>query len=89
MQSDRGINYKAYNSQLNYSAILRRTPGPVPFVTCICSNVETILSLTCYIYGPFESNIPRYFYFAYDVYVSRLTILMPYERKPSEPLNRN
>ena len=30
------------------------TPGPVPFGTCICSNVETILSLTCHVYGPFE-----------------------------------
>ena len=24
--------------------LLVRTPGPVPFGTCICSNVETILS---------------------------------------------
>ena len=24
------------------------------FGTCICSNVETILSLTCHVYGPFE-----------------------------------
>ena len=31
-----------------------RTPGPVPFGTCICSNVETILSWTCHVYGPFE-----------------------------------
>ena len=30
------------------------TPGPVPFGTCICSNVETILSWTCHVYGPFE-----------------------------------
>ena len=42
--------------------LLLRTPGPVPFGTCICSNVETILSWTCHIYGPFK--IPRYFYFA-------------------------
>ena len=28
--------------------------GPVPFGTCICSNVETIRSWTCHIYGPFE-----------------------------------
>ena len=33
---------------------LLRTPGLVPFGTCICSNVETILSWTCHIYGPFE-----------------------------------
>ena len=24
--------------------LLLRTPGPVPFETCICSNVETILT---------------------------------------------
>ena len=27
------------------------------FGTCICSNVETILSWTCHIYGPFEFRI--------------------------------
>ena len=32
----------------------RWAPGPVPFGTCICSNVETILSWTCHVYGPFE-----------------------------------
>ena len=30
------------------------TPGHVPFGTCICSNVETIHSWTCHVYGPFE-----------------------------------
>ena len=34
--------------------LLLWTPGPVPFGTCICSNVETILSWTCHVYGPFE-----------------------------------
>ena len=34
--------------------LLLRTPGPVPFGTCICSNVETILSWTCHVYGPYE-----------------------------------
>ena len=38
----------------NRGRLLLRTPGPVPFGTCICSNVETILSWTCHIYGPFE-----------------------------------
>ena len=28
----------------NRGSLLLRTPGPVPFGTCICSNVETILS---------------------------------------------
>ena len=38
----------------NRGRLLLRTPGPVPFGTCICTNVETILSWTCHIYGPFE-----------------------------------
>ena len=40
----------------NRGRLLLRTPGPVPFGTCICSNVETILSWTCLVYGPFESR---------------------------------
>ena len=38
----------------NRGRLLLRTPGPVPFGTCICSYVETILSWTCRVYGPFE-----------------------------------
>ena len=38
----------------NRGRLLLRTPGPVLFGTCICSNVETILSLICHVYGPFE-----------------------------------
>ena len=38
----------------NRGRLLLRTPGPVPFGTCICSNVETNLSWTCHVYGPFE-----------------------------------
>ena len=38
----------------NRGRLLLRTPGPIPFGTCICSYVETILSLTCHVYGPFE-----------------------------------
>ena len=38
----------------NRGRLLLRTPGPVPFRTCICSIVETILSWTCHLYGPFE-----------------------------------
>ena len=38
----------------NRGLLLPRTPGSVPFGTCICSNVETILSWTCHVYGPFE-----------------------------------
>ena len=30
-----------------------RTPGPVPFGICICSNVKTIHSLTCLVYKSF------------------------------------
>ena len=40
----------------NRGRLLLRTPGPIPFGTCICSNVETILSWTCHVYGPFESR---------------------------------
>ena len=32
------------NSSENTDSRLLRTPGPVPFGTCICSNVETIFS---------------------------------------------
>ena len=38
----------------NRGRLLLRTPGPVPFGTCICSKVETILSWACHVYGPFE-----------------------------------
>ena len=38
----------------NRGCLLLWTPGPIPFGTCICSNVETILSWTCHVYGPFE-----------------------------------
>ena len=38
----------------NKGRLLIRTAGPVPYGTCICSNVETILSWTCHVYGPFE-----------------------------------
>ena len=38
----------------NGGRLLLRTPGPVPFGTCICSNVETIFSWTCHVYGPYE-----------------------------------
>ena len=38
----------------NRGCLLLRTPGPVPFGTCICSNVKTILSWTCHVYRPFE-----------------------------------
>ena len=40
----------------NRGRLLLRTPGPVPFGTCICSNVETILSWICHVYGPIESR---------------------------------
>ena len=38
----------------NRGRLLLRRPDPVPLRTCICSNVETILSWTCHIYVPFE-----------------------------------
>ena len=38
----------------NRGRLLLRTPGPVPLGTCICSNVETILSWACHVFGSFE-----------------------------------
>ena len=38
----------------NRGRLLLRTPGPDRFRTCICSNVEIIISWTCHIYGSFE-----------------------------------
>ena len=38
----------------NRGRLLLRTSGPVLFGTCISSNVETILSWTYHVYGPFE-----------------------------------
>ena len=37
-----------------HRALTPLTPGPIPFVTCICSNVETILSRTCLIFPDCE-----------------------------------
>ena len=36
------------------ASLLLRTPGPVQFGTCICSYVDTNVSWTCHVYGPFE-----------------------------------
>ena len=49
----------------NGGRLLLRTPDPFPFGTCICSNVDTIFSWTCYFSRLCISNIARYFYFAY------------------------
>ena len=38
----------------NRGCLHLRPRGPVQYGTCICSNVETILSWTCHIYGSFE-----------------------------------
>ena len=38
----------------NSGGLLLKTPGPVPFGTCISFNVDTILSWICHVYGPFE-----------------------------------
>ena len=54
-QISRGFHRTLQRVQLaNIGRSLLRTSGPVPFWTCICSNVETILSWTCHIYGPSE-----------------------------------
>ena len=60
--------------------LLLRTVGSVPFGrTGICSNVKTSLSRTCYVYRPWVSNIPRYFYFTYMylyVYHDKSSVLL-------------
>ena len=46
----------------NRGRLLLRTSGTVPFGTCICSNVETILSWTWHVYGPlgFRTSLGTY-----------------------------
>ena len=44
----------------NRGRLLLMTPGPVPVGTYICSNVETILSWTRHVYGPFEFRTSLY-----------------------------
>ena len=56
----------------NSIRLLFWTPGPVPFRTCICSNVETSLWWTCHVSRLWISNIPRYFYFALLCWEMRL-----------------
>ena len=58
----------------NRGHLLLRAPGPVPFWTCICSNVVIIFSWTCRVLGSWISNIPRYFYFASNM-VNRYTFI--------------
>ena len=40
--------------------LLLWTPGIVPFGTCKCSNVETIWSWTCHVYGSFRTSLGTY-----------------------------
>ena len=51
----------------NRGRLLLRTPGSIPFWTCVCSNVE-ILNLS-YLRTFWVSSIPRYFYFAYQSFL--------------------
>ena len=43
-----GFNYHLQRP-VNRGCLILRTPGPVPFGTCICSNVEIIHSWTCHV----------------------------------------
>ena len=61
----------------NKGCFLLRTPGPVPFGTCICSNVETIFSGACHVYGLWISNIRRYFYFTLRCSILKSQIVRP------------
>ena len=49
----------------NRGCLFLRTTGPVPFGTCICSNVETILSWTCHVYGPLSFEHPSVLLFCF------------------------
>ena len=42
----------------NRGRLLLRTPDPVPFWTCMCSNVETNLSWTCLVSGLYNFEHP-------------------------------
>ena len=54
-QISRGFHRTLQRVRLaNRGRLLLRTPGPLPFGTCIYSNVETIHSWTCHVCGPFE-----------------------------------
>ena len=56
-----GEDWGYYDFHHKRGCLLLRTPGPVPFGTCICSNVETIFTWVCHVFGLWISNIPRYF----------------------------
>ena len=60
----------------NSGRLLLRTRGPVPFGTCSCSNVDTILSwtCTCHIYGPFEFEHPSVLLFCFVAFLYRNSI---------------
>ena len=64
----------------NRGRLLLQTPGPVPFGTCICSNIETIFSWACHVFGLWISNIPLYFYFASHHNIVIYVIDIPYCR---------
>ena len=49
----------------NRGRLLLRTPGPVPFGTCICSYVETILSWTCHVYDLLSFEHPSVLLFCF------------------------
>ena len=66
-----------------------RTPGPVPFVTCICSYVETILPWTCHVYGPFEFRTSLGTYVLLNVPIQAPTMDHPFYGCSEKPPNFN
>ena len=54
----------------NRGRLILRTPDPVPFGTCICSNADAIFSRNCHIYGAFE--------FPTSIVTSMLIVSSPY-----------
>ena len=71
----------------NRGRLLLRTPGPVPFETCICSYVETIHCWTCHDSGLWISNIPwswRYFHFVSTCWEKKEDIwFSPFTKAPT------
>ena len=56
--------------------LLLRTPCPVPFRTCICSNVETIFTLACHVYRTLNFEHPSVLLFC--LFIRLQVILWPF-----------
>ena len=73
----------------NRGRSLLRTPGPVPFGTCICSNVETIHSWTYHVYGPFEFRTSLGTSILFIMFISVKTLLLLISHRFPVPILRH